>query len=130
MRPSFVTARRSRFQRLRGVPLALAALAIAACVHFPEGNATPSAKLPPKPGQSISNTQMCRCLSCLDPACCTREAEDEQTETCAEVDGKIECGLQMKSCGRCQEITWRIGLDKDCRKTQRKECCKKVAARR
>ncbi len=118
------------FKSLRGWLLLAGLTALLSCTHLPEGNAVPGRQPPPKPGSSISHTQMCRCISCMDPACCTREAESEQSETCKEVDGKIECGLEMKSCGRCQEVMWRISASKDCGKTQPKDCCKRVAVRR
>lgn len=128
--PSCVWSLRRGFSTLRRIVAWACVSGFIACTHFPEGSATPGARPPPKPGSSISHTQMCRCIACLDPACCTREAEGEQTESCREVDGQIQCGLKMKSCGRCQEVVWRISLSESCAASQPKDCCKKVAARR
>ncbi len=87
---------------------------------------------PPKVGSSITHSQLCRCFVCADPACCTREAEGEQeTEACnTGPDGQIQCGLAMKSCGRCQDATWRVSLSETCEAKRPADCCKEVAVRR
>lgn len=110
------------------------ALAAGCATHdLPMSTASSSGRAPPpKPGSSITHTQLCRCVACEDPACCTREAEGErETEQCrANEEGQIECGLAMKSCGRCQELAFRVSLSTTCEAKRPADCCREVAVRR
>lgn len=92
---------------------------------LPEGQG-PRRKPPPKPGSSISHTQMCSCTSCGVAECCRGDANQDQEQGCRadEATGEMVCGFAVKSCvGRCTPHVWRMPISADCAAERPKECC-------
>jgi hypothetical protein len=90
---------------------------------------------PPKPGSSITHTQMCSCRRCEPRYCCTG-ANDRETGNCSQEDARVdadgydftkseECGMAVGSCvGRCAQHVWRIKLTEACEATRPDVCCR------
>jgi hypothetical protein len=115
--------------------VALSALALlGACSNGPVHDAPPlfgTAALhpPPKPGDSISHTQMCECKAC-DPASCCEGPDDDDAppKTCGDsydFSANPGCGgLSVKSCSsRCAREVWRVRVGQDCGARRPDSCC-------
>jgi len=82
---------------------------------------------PPKPGDSISHTQMCECKVC-DPAnCCDGPEDDEPAPECRDsydFSAPGCSGLAVKSCAsRCTRQVWRVRAGTACAAKRPPSCC-------
>jgi hypothetical protein len=96
-------------------------------------------KPPPKPGSSISHTQLCECLSCEPKACCagadeTQDdcdpdaIEERATEDGVSIDFSAEeaaqCGIAIRTCtSQCAKKVWRVPLEVECDTRRPEDCC-------
>jgi hypothetical protein len=85
---------------------------------------------PPKPGDSISHTQMCECKVC-DPAnCCDGPDDDAPPAACSgdsyDFTSNPACGgLAVKSCtSRCTREIWRVRAGTPCDEKRPQTCCR------
>jgi hypothetical protein len=84
---------------------------------------------PPKPGDSINNSQMCECKVC-DPAnCCDGPEDDAPPAHCGDsydFSANDSCGgLSVKSCAsRCTREIWRVRGAQDCAEKRPASCCR------
>lgn len=83
---------------------------------------------PPKPGSSISQTQMCECQACDPSACCEGPADEAASEACGnsyDFSENASCGgLSVRSCAsRCTRQIWRVGSRDDCASKRPPSCC-------
>ena len=103
--------------------LAVGLLSVVACRQ--DGAQRGPARIPPKPGESITHSQMCTCRACEIPTCC-RELEQDVPETtdCADGYDFSKCELPVQSCtSRCFQHRWRIHVDESCEETKPGKCC-------
>ena len=81
---------------------------------------------PPRPGSSISHTQLCSCRSCTE-GCCNPEDRGPEGDDCASDGYDFEarrCGLAIRSCaGQCGRHVWRVRLVDSCLDPLPDECC-------
>jgi hypothetical protein len=83
---------------------------------------------PPKPGDSISHSQMCECKVC-DPAnCCDGPEDDAPAAQCGDsydFSANAACGgLSIKSCAsRCTREIWRVHVGQACAEKRPETCC-------
>jgi hypothetical protein len=82
---------------------------------------------PPKPGDSISHTQMCECQAC-EAGCCDGPDDDAAPEVCgngADFTFNATCqGLSVRSCAsRCMRQVWRVHDGEACRARRPFTCC-------
>lgn len=82
---------------------------------------------PPKPGDSISHTQMCECQTC-EVGCCDGPEDDAAPEACGEGGDftlNATCqGLSVRSCvSRCMRQVWRVHEGEACRARRPSSCC-------
>ncbi|HWZ92096.1 MAG TPA: hypothetical protein VNW92_24705 [Polyangiaceae bacterium] len=83
---------------------------------------------PPKPGDSISHSQMCECKMC-DPAnCCDGPEDDAPASECGDsydFSSNPSCGgLSVKSCAsRCTRQVWRVRAGAACSEKRPQSCC-------
>jgi hypothetical protein len=96
-----------------------------ACAATPETSAAPRAKPPPRPGSSITHSQMCACTACPVARCCRGETNEPESATCRDsYDFSGSCGMAVQSCtGRCYQKVWRVRLDQACEQKRPAECC-------
>lgn len=132
---SVPSAHRIRVRRWRHAPLLLVAWALSssACSAPPPSNAplfgTGTFHPPPKPGDSISHTQMCACKSCDPVGCCEGPDDDEPAPTkCGDsydFSANPECGgISVRSCtSRCTQEIWRVRAGSDCSEKRPQSCC-------
>lgn len=83
---------------------------------------------PPKPGASITQTQMCECKTCDPAACCEGPDEDEVPKNCGDsydFSSNPSCGgLAVKSCSsRCTQQVWRVQNGQSCGSRRPESCC-------
>jgi hypothetical protein len=123
--------------RIRNLPtlLVIWLLVASACSAPP----APSAPLfgtgvlhpPPKPGDSISHTQMCECKVCDPDNCCDGPDDDAPKTDCSHVDSydftaNAACGgLAVRSCAsRCTREIWRVHAGTSCADKRPESCCR------
>jgi len=125
-------------KRLQTKAIAAALAWLLGCGLFSCGPAASSEpgprRPPPKPGSSITHTQMCSCRVCEPRACCAG-AEDEEAGSCEDREAEVgadgydfrnseHCGMAVSSCvGRCHPQVWRIPLVQRCEDTLPAVCC-------
>jgi hypothetical protein len=79
---------------------------------------------PPKPGESITHTMMCRCQACEPTSCCRELDQEQPADDCADGTDFSKCGMQISSCeSRCFEHTWRVRVEVGCDAQRPPECC-------
>ena len=84
---------------------------------------------PPKPGDSISHTQMCECKVC-DPAnCCDGPEDDAPPTECGDsydFSANPTCGgISVRSCtSRCSREIWRVRAGAACAEKRPASCCR------
>jgi hypothetical protein len=83
---------------------------------------------PPKPGDSISHTQMCECKACDPASCCDGPEDDPAPEACGDgydFSRDSSCGgLAVRSCqARCGREIWRVHQGESCASKRPPECC-------
>lgn len=112
-----------RMARRAAIVLSLWLLACTAA--GPETAAGPRLAPPPRPGSSITHTQMCACTACPVARCCAGETEEPEARACGDsYDFSSACGLAVQSCtGRCFQKVWRVRLDQSCEDKRPEECC-------
>jgi hypothetical protein len=134
-----VTRRESPRNHWRGARLLIALNAlvnVSACSNGPVHEAPPifgTAEIhpPPKPGDSISHTQMCECKVCDPASCCEGPDDDAPPNTRAtcgdsyDFSANPDCGgLAVKSCtSRCTREIWRVRVGRDCSEKRPDTCC-------
>lgn len=77
-----------------------------------------------KPGQSLTNTDLCTCYACDPPECCGGPEEEREHE-CNTYDFS-RCAIEVSSCSsRCYEHSWRVYRPKTCadNDTRPDVCC-------
>lgn len=86
---------------------------------------------PPKPGQSITNSQQCECRVCDPESCCRAEQTElsgPASAECTRADGDYvfseQCGIQVQTCTpRCYLKVWRISKQESCEASRPLVCC-------
>ena len=82
---------------------------------------------PPKPGDSISHTQMCECKACDPGSCCDGPDDDAPPKSCGESYDFSDpaCGgLVIQSCSsRCTRQVWRVHSGENCASKRPSSCC-------
>ena len=83
---------------------------------------------PPKPGDSISHTQMCECKACDPSGCCDGPDDDPPPRACGDsydFSANDACGgLAVRSCeARCTRQVWRVHSGEACRTKRPASCC-------
>jgi len=84
---------------------------------------------PPKPGDSISHTQMCECKACDPTACCDGPEDDPPAKDCGDsydFSANPSCGgIAVRSCtSRCTRQIWRVHTGESCSAKRPPTCCK------
>lgn len=127
--------RQTRARSGRSVPLGLLAWALSAsaCSGPPPSNAplfgTGTFHPPPKPGDSISHTQMCACKTCDPVGCCEGPDDDEPAPTTCgdsyDFSANPQCGgISVRSCtSRCTQEIWRVRAGSECSEKRPQSCC-------
>ena len=93
--------------------------------HLSGGEAGKMRRAPPKPGESITHTQMCSCKVC-EPASCCRELEQDAPEMqpCADGLDFSNCQMEVSSCDtRCFQHRWRTHIEIGCAGSRPDKCC-------
>ena len=132
LHPSFILRSCWRYA-LRGLISAVVLIPVASACSPPAQDPRPlfgSGVLhpPPKPGDSISHSQMCECKTCNPAACCEGPDEDAPPTTCGDsydFTSNPSCGgLAVKSCAsRCTEQVWRVRSGQSCTDKRPASCC-------
>lgn len=83
---------------------------------------------PPKPGDSISHTQMCECKACEPTSCCDGPEDDPPPEACGDsydFSANSSCGgIAVRSCqSRCTRQIWRVHDGQSCVSKRPLGCC-------
>lgn len=101
------------------------ALLTFACASEPPQSSGAKPKPPPRPGSSITHSQMCSCKVCPNERCCRGETNEPEPETCKDsYDFSGACGMAVQSCtGRCAQEVWRVRLDQSCDEKRPASCC-------
>lgn len=99
------------------------------CTPEPSGSAaSPQAprRPPPRPGESITHTQMCSCLVCEPVSCCHEldaDAPEVQTD-CADGYDFSKCEMAVSSCdSNCFQHRWRARVEIGCLASRPDKCC-------
>jgi len=83
---------------------------------------------PPKPGASISQTQMCECTACEPSNCCDGPEEGEAptcTPSADSNDEQVLCADSLRSCAsRCAREVWRVKVGEECSSKRPAHCCR------
>jgi hypothetical protein len=81
---------------------------------------------PPKPGESITHTQMCSCVRC-DPVSCCHELDQDRPEVdpaCADGYDFSKCEMAVSSCdSNCYQHRWRTRIEVGCEGSRPDVCC-------
>jgi hypothetical protein len=82
---------------------------------------------PPKPGGSISHTQMCECKVCDPASCCDGPEDDPPATHCGDsydFSADSACGISVRSCAsRCTREIWRVRAGAPCAEKRPQSCC-------
>ena len=81
---------------------------------------------PPKPGESITHTQMCSCVRCEPDSCCHELEQDrpEDNAECANGYDFSKCEMAVSSCdSRCYQHRWRTRVEVGCESSRPDVCC-------
>lgn len=118
---------------LRGVIAAIVLIPVASACSGPARESGPLFGSgvfhpPPKPGDSISHSQMCACKTCNPSACCDGPEDDAPPTSCGDsydFSSNPSCGgLAVKSCSsRCTQQVWRVQSGRDCAEKRPSSCC-------
>jgi hypothetical protein len=82
-------------------------------------------RAPPKPGESITHTQMCSCKVCEPKSCCTELEQDApEMQQCADGYDFSKCQMEVSSCDtRCFQHRWRTHVEIGCAGSRPDTCC-------
>lgn len=74
---------------------------------------------PVPPGNSLYESEECRCITCRHEACCGGESTFSN-----DCSGEEPCDMQVGSCARsCYETTFRVPLGRQCEERRPAHCC-------
>jgi hypothetical protein len=79
----------------------------------------------PKPGESITNSELCACRACGRAACCQGPSDDAEGGCTGTDFSAPGCGgIAIESCvGRCYEEKWRVKRGESCDSKRPRICC-------
>ncbi|HZO13128.1 MAG TPA: hypothetical protein VFB62_07710 [Polyangiaceae bacterium] len=109
--------------------LAASLLVVLACSveapRSPVAGLTTVGAPPRKPGESITQTQMCSCKMCEPVSCCHELDEDRpELEKCGDGYDFSRCGMPVTSCdSRCFQHRWRTRVEVGCASSRPEKCC-------
>ncbi|HEY2406191.1 MAG TPA: hypothetical protein VGI10_09320 [Polyangiaceae bacterium] len=111
------------------VGFTLGALIASSCATGPTATGMPSAGIiqgHPKPGSSITHSQMCECTTCDPAKCCDGTDDAPASDNCTynyDFDSN-GCGISIQSCqSRCHQQIWRVLASEHCDDKRPTSCC-------
>jgi hypothetical protein len=101
------------------------------CTTYPKSQNAPTPVwtgfilAPPLPGNSLYESEECRCVTCRHDSCCFGESlKSDDCDVSGQESEGDQCELKVGSCSRsCMESTWRVPVSQPCDSRRPEHCC-------